>query len=468
MRAVMALLGKEYRLFFGDKASILLTFLVPFVLIYIFGNIFSGVGDDDGGIGAKITVAALNASGEAGGDAVIEAMAAEDSLRVLRGLEDEEGNLAPFTPESIRQGIVDRRYNFAVVVPEDYLAEDGIGVLIEFISNPRNQIESQVVNGLVQKSVFMKLPQLLAPQADAWQEDNMGLSQTVVFREGLAALLNESIDDPAFHVDPDDMTFGALLDGLMDDGSSAATGPDPTDGETSAGAGTEASSTGLDSIFNNLLTIREDQVYGKEVSNPHLTRMIGGYALMFLLFATTASAASLFEERREGMFLRLLSMPVKRTHILWSKYLFNTSLGVLQALTLFIASSFLFDIDVWSHVPTLVLICVLAASACTAFGMVLAAVCSTPQQTQGIGTLLILGMTAMSGAWVPLQWMPPLMQAIGKFSLVYWGIEAFRGALWEGLGVLQLAWPWLAVLTAYSVVLLAIAAWRFRVGGMFR
>ncbi len=462
MKAVLALLGKEYRLFLGDKAAILLTFLVPFVLIYIFGNIFGGSGDDNGGIGARITVAALNASGEPGGDAVIESLEAEDGLNVLRGFSSEDGTLTPFTTDSIRQGIVDRQYNFAVVVPEDYLADEGIGVRIEFISNPRNEIESQVVNGLVQKAVFMKLPQLLAPQVDDWQEANMGLAQTAVFREGLAELLNESIDDPAFQVDPDEMTFGALLDGILGDDVAV-------DGESGDNSGESAGDeAGLASVFDNLLTIREDQVYGKEVSNPQLTRMIGGYALMFLLFATTASAASLFEERREGMFLRLLSMPVKRTHILWSKYLFNTSLGVAQALTLFIASSFLFDIDVWSHFPILVLICVLAASACTAFGMVLAALCSTPQQTQGIGTLLILGMTAMSGAWVPLQWMPPLMQAIGKFSLVYWGIEAFRGALWEGLGLLQLAWPWLAVLVAYSVVLLGIAAWRFRVGGMFR
>ncbi len=459
MSRVFALLGKEYRLFLGDKAAILLTFLVPFVLIYIFGNIFGGSGDSDDGIGAKITVAGLNASGHDAGDTLLDALAAENSLKLIRGLENEDGSLAPFTPESIRQGIVDRRYNFAVVVPPDYLKEEGVGVRIEFITNPRNQIESQVVNGLVQKVVFTRLPMLLAPRADQWQQEQMGDPQTRAFREGLAELLNRTIDAPEFHVDPDEMTFSALLDAFEEETEA---------GDDAAGEDAQDVGGGLDDVFGELLTVREDQVYGKEVSNPQLTRMIGGYALMFLLFATTASAASLFEERREGMFLRLLSMPVRRTHILWSKYLFNLSLGVIQALTLFIASSFLFDIDIWSHFPTLLVVCVLSASACTAFGMVLAALCSTPQQAQGVGTLLILGMTAMSGAWVPLQWMPSLMQAIGKFSLVYWGIEAFRGALWEGLNAVQLAWPWLGVLAAYSVVLLAIAAWRFRVGRMFR
>lgn len=462
MRPVWVLLGKEWRQFLGDRGSIMLTFLVPFVLIYIFGNIFGG-GDDDGGMGAKVTVAALNASGHTAGDAVIEALEAEASLRVLRAMPGGEGEDTPFTPESIRQGIVDRRYNFAIVVPEDYLAEEGVGVRLEFISNPRNEIETQMVNGLVQKAVFMKLPQLLAPQADAWQQEAMGDEGYQAFREGLAALLAETFEGTEAEFDPDQMTFPGLLEALSDDGASS--GADPAGPE--AEEDDEATDGGFGNLFGSLLTLREDQVYGKEVSNPQLTRMIGGYAIMFLLFATTASAASLFEERRDGMFLRLLSMPVRPTHILWSKYLFNLTLGMIQALTLFFASSLLFEIDIWSQFPTLVLVCLLCASVCTAFGMVLAAVCTTPQQAQGIGTLLILGMTAISGAWIPMQFMPSLMQSVGKFSLVYWGIEGFRGTLWEGLNAVELFWPWLSVLVLYSVVLLAVAAWRFRTGNMF-
>lgn len=451
MKPVLTLLGKEFRLFFGDKTGILITFMVPFALIYIFGNIFSGGGDDDG-IGAKIPVAALNASGEVAADELIAALEVEESLEVIRGIDNEDGSVTPFTPESIRQGIVDRRYNFALVVPEDYLNDEGVGIRLEFYSNPRNQIETQMVNGLVQKAVFTRLPQLIAPQADRWQAQQMGEAGYQAFRDRLTRLLNETVDGPGFDLDPDDVTAAGLVDTIFGQAGDA--------GESNGGDGPH-------SLFDDLLTIDEDQVYGKEVSNPYLTRMIGGYAIMFLLFATTASASSLFRERDEGLFLRLLSMPVKRTHILWSKYLFNVTLGVMQALVLFLASSLLFDIDVFGHFPGLLVVCLLSASACTAFGMLLAAVVKTPQQAQGLGTLLILGMTAMSGAWVPLEWMPPLMQAIGKFSLVYWGIEGFRGALWEGLNVLELS-PYLGVLALWSVVPLVIAAWRFRVGRMFQ
>ena len=40
MRTVLILLGNELRRFLHDKAALSLTFLVPVVLIYIFGHVF--------------------------------------------------------------------------------------------------------------------------------------------------------------------------------------------------------------------------------------------------------------------------------------------------------------------------------------------------------------------------------------------------------------------------------------------
>jgi len=449
MKSVLILFQKEFSLFFKDKPAIILTFLVPLLLIYIFGNIFGGDGDN-GGMQAKIELAVMDNSNSSSGATLIKALQQEEGLSVISQHTTGEGGGIPFTEESLRQGIVDHDYNFAVIIPADFIKKDGIGLRLTFISNPRNQIEAQMVNGLLQKAVFTKMPQLLAPQLDDWQQDLMGAEKYGNFTEGLAKLLNESVADDSFEVSPGDMTVSGVLGQLMPAGTDGIEGGDDDAGN----------------LLGNLIEIEEDQVYGKEIKNPFLTRMIGGYAIMFLLFATTASATSLFEERNEGMFLRLLSMPVKRTHILWSKYLFNLMLGIMQVMALFLASSLLFDIDVFGNFLSLIVVCLLSASACTAFGMLLSSIAKTPQQAQGMGTLLILGMTSMSGAWIPMQFMPETMQFIGKFTLVYWSIEGFSGALWEGAGLLALA-PILAVIVLYSSLLMAVAIWRFRVSELF-
>ena len=445
MKSILVLVQKEFGLFFKDKPAILLTFLVPFVLIYIFGNIFGGSGDG-GGLEAKIKLAVLDLAGSASSIALVQTLEDEEGLTVISSQVVSEGESVPFTEASLRQGIVDHDYNFAVIIPANFIKKEGIGLRLTFISNPRNEIETQMVNGLLQKAVFTKMPQLLAPQADDWQQQAMGADGYDKFTSGLAELLNENLGDREFEVQPEDMTVSGLLDQLM-----------AGDGEEDGGSS---------NILSSLIEIEEDQVFGKEIKNPYLTRMIGGYAIMFLLFATTASATSLFEERNEGLFLRLLSMPVKRTHILWSKYLFNLVLGITQVMALFFASTLFFDIDVFGNFFSLLVVCVLSASACTAFGMLLSSIAKTPQQAQGLGTLLILGMTSMSGAWVPMQFMPETMQVIGKFTLVYWSIEGFSGALWEGASPIAMA-PTLGVIVLYSSVLMAIAIWRFRKGELF-
>ena len=446
-----------FRLFFSDKPSIILTFLVPFLLIYMFGNIFSG-GDENGGMESQIRLAVMNESDSESGQRLLETLQKEEGLEIItqaRSGTDEEGNAVyePFTRESLRNGIVEHRYNFALIIPKNLVKKEGIGLRLEFLSNPRNEIETQVVNGLLQKAVFSSIPKLLGPEADRLQQEYMGDEKYGVFTRGMAQLLNEALEDEGYQVDAEDMKIGKFIDALAE-------------GMQSGGEGTESGTGESVGFLEGLVEIEEDQVFGKDVSNPQLTRMIGGYAIMFLLFATTASATSLFQERDNGLFLRLLSMPVSRADILWSKFLFNMVLGISQVLALFIASSFLFDIDIMGNLVSLLTVCVASAAVCTAFGMLLSAISRTQAQAQALGTLLILGMTSLSGAWIPQQFMPEVMQMIGRAFPVYWCIEGFRGALWEQASVAALT-PYLAVILGFTVLLMGISLWRFRTGNLF-
>jgi ABC-type multidrug transport system permease subunit len=108
---------------------------------------------------------------------------------------------------------------------------------------------------------------------------------------------------------------------------------------------------------------------------------------------------------------------VRRTHILWSKYIFGILLGVVQLLTLFVAGRVPFGVDITSNVFNLLLICLTAASACVAFGILLAALAPTAAAANGMGTLLILTMSAVGGAWWPTSFMPQFMQQLSCFSI---------------------------------------------------
>jgi ABC-2 type transport system permease protein len=188
--------------------------------------------------------------------------------------------------------------------------------------------------------------------------------------------------------------------------------------------------------------------------------------MQFLLFALSASAVGLFHEQEHGLFQRILSTPATRAHILWSKFLYGVVLGLVQLVVLFIAGRILYGIDVEHHLGLLVLVCAFAAAACTAFGMLLASVSSSPEAARGLATLSILLMSAIGGAWFPVSFMPEFIQKLSKLTLVYWSMEGFDQVLWANASFAELL-PTLGILGAIAAAVMGLAVWRFNRGRIF-
>ena len=155
-----------------------------------------------------------------------------------------------------------------------------------------------------------------------------------------------------------------------------------------------------------------------------------------------------------------------RSAILWSKFLYGICLGLLQLLVLFTAGSVLYGIQLVPHLPLLIPVCLFAAGACAAFGMLLAAVARTPETARSLATFSILLMSAIGGAWFPTAFMPPFMQQVSHFTPVYWSIAGFGLALGEHGTVAGLL-PALAILGSMAAGLLGLAWWQFQKGKIF-
>ena len=152
---------------------------------------------------------------------------------------------------------------------------------------------------------------------------------------------------------------------------------------------------------------------------------------MFLLFSLTGASTSLFEERSEGTLKRLLCMPIKRTHILWSKYIYTMLLGIVQLYVLFIFSWLLFKVDVFSNFGNLFIVIAASSAAAVSFGMLITSMANSLSQASGLSTLFILMMSAIGGSWFPITLLPDWMQTISKMTLTYWSVEAFLQVLWR-------------------------------------
>jgi ABC-type multidrug transport system permease subunit len=77
------------------------------------------------------------------------------------------------------------------------------------------------------------------------------------------------------------------------------------------------------------------------------------------------------------------------------------------------------------HLPSLVLMIITTAYACSSFGVFLASFAKSRKQVQTLSTIIIMIMSAIGGSMIPIFIMPELMQKIAVVSVNYWSIQGF-------------------------------------------
>jgi ABC-2 type transport system permease protein len=446
MSTLLVLLRKDFANFFSNKAAVSLTFLVPFAMIYVFGQVFGVTRSDRGPSGIPLGV--VNASSNPAAAQLVTALKAEKAFKVITDLPSTDIPSKPMTEGDLTPLMRDNAFRFAVVVPDDFISDQALGVHLKIYSNPRNEIETQMVNGILQRTIFASIPQLLGQSLQTRARTRVGTSQMDEFNRSLAANIAQ--------------IFGGDADQLQ---KRIEQGDFGLDANTTTAASSTSGTSGQD-VLSRLVRIETEQVSGRDVKSPAATRIVSGFAIQFLLFALSSSAAALFYERDRGIFHRILAGPVSRSQILWSKFIYGAVLGLLQLTVLFVGGRILYGIDIENHFGYLSLVSVVVAATCTAAGMLLASIASSAEAAGGLATFVILLMCSVGGAWFPVNLMPEAIQHLSRLTIVYWAMEGFDQVLWMDASFMELA-PTLGVLVAIALVFLGVAVWRFNRSKLF-
>lgn len=443
MSPIIVLVRKDLKHFLRDRASLAITFLIPFGLIALMGFIFGLYGSHHGPNG--IDLAVVDLSGSAGGAQLVAALKAEPAFHVITDKPGPNGSRLPLAEGDLDGMIRSDRFHFALVLPKDFTSGSGIGLRVKLVENPQNNIETQMVTGLLQKTLFMSVPRLIGSHLQALAGQELGSKRLEQFDRRMAQAVSS-----AFGVD-EEAVYGRIRSGDM--------------GWTQGAAGDGA---GGSNFLSRILTIDTVKVAGKEMSDRAATAtgLVGGWAIQFLLFAVAGSAVSLFYEQAHGLFQRLLAGACPRSAILYSKFIYGMLIGLLQLMVLFIAGHFLFGVAVGPYLPQLVLVCLCAAAVCSAFGMLLASVAGSQDAARGLSTFVILGMSAIGGAWMPISLYPAIVQRFSRLTPVYWSMQGFSKVLWLHASYAELMVP-IGVLLGMTALILAIACWRLNRSTMF-
>ncbi len=193
------------------------------------------------------------------------------------------------------------------------------------------------------------------------------------------------------------------------------------------------------------LEFESENVFAYNKHHPKIAMYAAGIAVMFVLFSATGAGGSLLEEREAGTLERLLSSQLTITQLLCGKWLYITCLGSIQLLVMFAWGQAVFGVDLLGHLAGFFAMAVPTAAAAASLALLLAVLCKSRAQLNGISVIVVLSMSALGGSMIPRYIMSDSMQRLGKLTFNGWALDGFKKVFWYDLP------PW-AITTEIAVL----------------
>ncbi len=189
--------------------------------------------------------------------------------------------------------------------------------------------------------------------------------------------------------------------------------------------------------------------------------ILPGMGVFFLMFAAAAAAGDLHRERAAGTLRRLLVAPLGNSDLLVGKWLFAMLNGLLQLTVLFTAGRLLFKMSLGPDPLALVMAAVATSAMLASLFLPLALLTANEKQMGTISTGVTLFMALVGGNFINVDQMPPVLQAVGRFTPNYWANLTFNDIIVHGRGAADIL-PRIAVLFGIAAALLAVAVAIYR------
>ncbi len=404
---IPAYIIKDLKLFMKSKSSVLLTFLVPMIIIFIFGSIFSTIGkqqginpirvlcvDNDKSDLSKNFLKELNSLSEI---TIIDSITVNNQRKLV-------------SVETMNDLIKKGKIRIGLIVPENFetMALRGKNIELSVHYDPQFAIEHGILVGLIQKTIFSRFPQIMINSFYKLSEKSLGKQDNEIFKKSMQNTVRKFFPEADLDFDFKNLQTNNANNNVENNNS-----------------------------FNisDLIEIDSIPMVGEEVENQMFAQYVAGMAILFLLFSLNSVAGSLLEEKRKGTLKRILISPMKPIDIILGKMMFCILLGTAQLIVLFIFGYLVFNLNIFRDLLSLFLMIIVTAMASTSIGMFLATICKTESQANSLSTLIVLSMSALGGSMVPTFIMPASIQMIGRFTLNHWAMKGFTDIFWRQLPI---------------------------------
>jgi len=422
---LLAMIRKDLQLFFSDRRSVIVSFVVPIVIGAFFGSIFSGPGNDTEP--ARIAIAVIDRDGSAISKAIVTGLSGDRNLKVATPTEEE-------ARDSVKRG----RTAVGVIIPKDFgdaagkaFFGDGAKPDVNLVFDPSRNTELAMVRGIMTQHIM-----------EAVSREMFGGAMGKQYLEKSLPDIEKSPSIP-------EAQKHALLQMLR----SIQTVYDQP-----AASGGTTRPQGLTMPYQ---VHEEAMTAGSNIAYNGYAHSFAGMGIQFLLFAMANLGVEMLLERQRGLWRRLRSAPVSRFTLLTGKAASGSIISFLILTVCFAFAMAVFKVRIQGSVIGFLGVAAACSIMASSFGLLVAALGNSPATARGMTTLAVLMMVMLGGAWVPTFIFPAWLQQFTLIVPVRWAVDGLDATTWRGVGLMGSLAP-IGVLLGFAAAFGALAANRFR------
>jgi len=187
----------------------------------------------------------------------------------------------------------------------------------------------------------------------------------------------------------------------------------------------------------------------------------GLIAVILFQTATSLTALAIVRERERGTMEQLIVTPIRNWELVLAKIIPYILVSFADTILILVVGTVLFGVPIRGSLILLFALTGLYLLPTLGYGLVISTMARTQQQAQLMVMPLMLPAMMLSGYIFPISSLPAVLQFVGALLPTTYFIYVMRAVVIKGVG-LNLIMPQTIALAIFGIVMLGLAAWRFR------
>ena len=177
----------------------------------------------------------------------------------------------------------------------------------------------------------------------------------------------------------------------------------------------------------------EEFAFEKETKiTPNSTQHnVPAWTMFAMFFIVIPLAGNMIQERNDGSFFRLMTMPGSYLTVLVSKTSVYLLVAFVQFILMLLVGILILPacglpiLKIGSHPLALAFMGLTSGLAAIGYGLLVGTITNTHEQSGVFGSVSVIILAALGGIWYPIYAMPEIMQKISIISPLNWGLNGF-------------------------------------------